>query len=246
MSNRCIKQVEHFFSYGGQLDQSLKSYRFREGQLQMALAVEEAMSAKSPIVVEAGTGIGKSFAYLVPALIRKQKVIISTATKNLQQQLFDKDVPFIANLVNPTARIAILKGIGNYLCLRNLEKELNTAITLSEIVLSDLLKVQQWAQITKDGDLNHVNGVNESSTSIERVRTRLGDCNGKECEFYRQCYSRKAKLRANEADVLVINHHLVFNEVFLAREGDDEHKIDADVIVFDEAHSLADVLGQLG
>ncbi|RYV01476.1 ATP-dependent DNA helicase [Shewanella sp. OPT22] len=212
----------------------------------MALAVAETIKAKSTVVVEAGTGIGKSFAYLAPALIKKKKVIISTATKNLQQQLFDKDVPFIVSLTHPTARIAILKGLSNYLCIRNLESELNTASSLSESVLSDLLKVQQWAQVTKDGDLNHINGVNESSPSLNLVRTRQGDCTGKKCDFYSQCYSRKAKLRASESDILVINHHLIFNENFLAREGDNEYKIDADVLVFDEAHSIADVLGQLG
>ncbi|MBM7072709.1 ATP-dependent DNA helicase [Shewanella sp. 202IG2-18] len=246
MSNRYINQVEHFFSAGGRLDKSLKQYRFRAGQKQMALAIAETINAKTTVVVEAGTGIGKSFAYLAPALIKKQKVIISTATKNLQQQLFDKDIPFIVGLTHPTARIAILKGLSNYLCIRNLERELSTVSSLSESVVSDLLKVQQWAQITKDGDLNQINGVSESSSSLNLVRTKQGDCTGKKCVFYSQCYSRKAKLSASESDILVINHHLVFNENFLAREGDDEYKIDADVLVFDEAHSLADALGQLG
>ena len=236
----------HFFSEGGQLATALKSYRFREGQQQMALAVADAVNLKGTLVVEAGTGIGKSFAYLVPALLKNQKVVISTATKNLQQQLFDKDIPFIANLIAPSARIAILKGLGNYLCSRNLHNELQSASTLSEKVLSDLLKVQQWSHITKDGDLNHVNGVNESSASIDLVRTHIGDCTGKRCEYYRNCFSRKAKLRAAESDILVINHHLIFNDNYLAREGDKQNKINADLIVFDEAHSLADVLSQIG
>ncbi len=246
MSNRYTNQVNSFFTQGGMLDKALKSYRFREGQQQMAIAVADAINAKGSLVVEAGTGIGKSFAYLAPALLIKQKVVISTATKNLQQQLFDKDIPFIANLIDPTLKIAILKGLGNYLCTRNLHNELNIASSLSEFVLSDLLKVQEWSQKTKDGDLNNVNGVNESASSLNLVRTSVGDCTGKKCQYYSSCFSRKAKIRAAESDILVVNHHLVFNESFLQREGDSDNKINADVIVFDEAHSLSDILGQLG
>ncbi len=246
MSEHYTNQVAQFFAQGGKLDQALKNYRFREGQQKMALAVADAISTGGSLVVEAGTGIGKSFAYLAPALLKKQKVIISTATKNLQQQLFDKDIPFVADLVAPTARIAILKGTGNYLCLRNLQSELKSATRLSDTVLSDLLRVQQWAQVTKDGDLNHVNGVSESAISLDLVRTDLNNCNSESCDFYGACFSRGAKLTAGESDILVINHHLVFNESFLEREGDNQHKINADLVVFDEAHSLADVLGRIG
>ena len=245
LTHHFTNQVVQFFSQGGTLDQALTSYRFREGQQKMAVAVAKAINTNGTLVVEAGTGIGKSFAYLAPALLKKQKVIISTATKNLQQQLFDKDIPFVASLISPTARIAILKGISNYLCSRNLENELRSATTLSEKVLSDLLKVQQWSQVTKDGDLNHINGVNESASSLDLVRTSLSNCNGKRCDFYYSCFSRKAKIRASESDILVINHHLLLNDSFLEREGDHENKISADLVIFDEAHSLADVLGQI-
>ncbi|MCL1076823.1 ATP-dependent DNA helicase [Parashewanella spongiae] len=237
-----IGQVVEIFTENGSLSKGLKHFKFRSGQRDMAELVAESISKKHKLVIEAGTGIGKSYAYLIPAVLSGKKVIISTATKNLQKQLFDKDLPFTKKFLNKDIKVAILKGISNYLCHFKLEQEITETTCHSESVLDEFLRIKQWSLHTIDGDLDNLSTVSEQSIAIEKVRTNLYDCIGEHCHYYQNCFSRKAKTKAEESNILITNHHLLFSKVqsnFLSGSGVIG---EAEVVIFDEAHSLPETI----
>ncbi|WP_425347428.1 ATP-dependent DNA helicase [Shewanella holmiensis] len=229
------------FGEGGSLSQHVHQYRSRQVQTDMAVAVSEAMIKKTNLILEAGTGVGKTFAYLIPALLSGKQVVVSTGSKNLQEQLFLKDLPALLSMLDITPRIALLKGRSNYLCQLRLDKQMQYASQYREQALDDLLKINQWATLSKDGDIGNLTSVSEHSSVIPGVVSTKESCTGKKCDFYDVCFTRKARLKAMEAKLVVVNHHLFFADRLLKDTGFAELLPDPDVVVFDEAHLVPDI-----
>ncbi len=241
MSSRLQKEVELAFSSEGALAKSIHQYRPRQSQFDMAMAVSDAVANKHNLILEAGTGVGKTYAYLIPALLSGKQVIISTGSKNLQEQLFFKDLPLLLKMFSVAPKTALLKGRSNYLCQLRLEKNLQNISQMSPQVVDELIKINQWASMTKDGDIGNLTAVAENSATIGTVTSTKESCTGKKCAYYDACFSRKAKIKAQDAKVVVVNHHLFFADRLLKDTGFAELLPEADVVVFDEAHLVPDV-----
>ena len=243
--------VEHAFSSSGLLAKAIDGYSPRQAQIDMALAVASTINNQSCLIVEAGTGTGKTFAYLLPALLandknsdESKKVIISTGTKNLQEQLFHKDIPLIRQALATKAQIALLKGRANYLCLYHLEQYKQTRGQLDAQALSDFVHVQQWAIVTKSGDIGELVNVAEDSPIFPYITSTLDNCLAKDCPNFDGCHLLDARKRAIEADVVVVNHHLFFADMALKDTGFGELIPKSDVVIFDEAHQIPDIASE--
>ncbi len=212
----------------------------REVQLRMALAVAEAIEGRSALVVEAGTGVGKTFAYLVPTLLSGARALVSTATKSLQDQLFLRDLPRLRDALQLPVTVALLKGRASYLCLHRLEQARQTAELPDRWAVRTLAKVEQWSRVTVSGDLAELDGLDERSSVIPLVTSTRDNCLGSECPQFRQCHVVKARREAMAADLVVVNHHLFFADMTLRDTGVAELLPSVDVALFDEAHQLAE------
>lgn len=232
------------FAETGVLSQHIKGFRPRAEQLEMAQAVAQAISAKEALVVEAGTGTGKTFAYLVPALLAGKKTIISTGSKNLQDQLFNRDLPAIKNALGYTGKIALLKGRANYLCLERLDQVIAQGVLGDRSVLADLSKVRKWNNATKTGDLSECVEIAEDSPILPQLTSTTESCLGSDCPNYGDCYVAAARKKALNADVVVVNHHLFFADMAVKESGFGELIPNSQAIIFDEAHQLADIASQ--
>ncbi|MCE9678608.1 ATP-dependent DNA helicase [Shewanella sp. AS1] len=241
MVNRLTQEVERVFAREGAIARWVSGYNCRPQQQAMASAVSQAFGKGNTLVVEAGTGVGKTYAYLIPTLLSGKQVIVSTGSKNLQEQLFYKDLPELLQMLGMNKKVALLKGRNNYLCQRNLEKQLDAASATSTQVLDDLLKINQWAGQTRDGDIGGINSVSENSPALPLVVSSKESCIGKACEHYDICFTRKARQKALDAKVIVVNHHLFFADSLLKETGFAELLPDPDVVIFDEAHLLPDI-----
>ncbi|MCZ8073205.1 MAG: ATP-dependent DNA helicase [Paucibacter sp.] len=228
------------FDIGGPLSRSDPGYAPREQQLAMAQAVAQAIARRETLVVEAGTGVGKTFAYLVPALLSGGRALISTATKNLQDQLYMRDLPRLCESLQVAVRVALLKGRGSYLCLHRLAHARHSAELPDRRAVMALARVERWAQGTQSGDLAEMEGLDERSPVIPLVSSTRENCLGSECPEYKSCYVVKARREAMEADVVVVNHHLFFADVSLRDSGVAELLPSVDLAVFDEAHQLSE------
>ena len=230
--------VMEAFSEEGPLSRWDVHFQPRAGQTEMARAVAETVDQGGALVVEAGTGVGKTFAYLVPALLSGERVLISTATKALQDQLFSRDLPGLAKALNLPVRMALLKGRGNYLCTYRL------ALARSEALLPDrqsvhmLAKVETWAQATRTGDLAEMPGLDERSSLLPWITSNRDNCLGSDCEHHKTCHVMAARREALAADVVVINHHLFFADLAVRESGMAELLPSVRVAIFDEAHQL--------
>ncbi len=241
--------VSQAFAEQGPLAKHITGFKPRQAQIDMALAVEKAIAQKKPLIVEAGTGTGKTFAYLVPALQGDKKVIVSTGTKNLQEQLFNKDLPIVKQALQSPKKLALLKGRSNYLCIYRLEENFSTSPNkrhqvggmLDSASLNDLVKVREWSSITQSGDIGELTDVAEDSTILPKVTSTTDNCLGRSCPNFDDCYLFKAREKAIEADVVVVNHHLFFADMALKDTGFAELIPQSDVVVFDEAHQIGDV-----
>ncbi|MCM2679427.1 ATP-dependent DNA helicase [Echinimonas agarilytica] len=230
------------FSKDGSLAKNIDQFRPRDSQIQMAEAVETAINQKGKLVVEAGTGTGKTFAYLVPALLSKGKTVISTGTKALQEQLFHRDLPTMIKALELGRPIALLKGRSNYLCRYRMDLHLKQADTVLEKDLqADIVTVKRWANTTESGDIGELNTLPEESRVYPFVTSTQDNCLGRECQDYEDCYLVKARKKAQEADVVVINHHLFFADMAIKDTGFGELLPDVDTLIFDEAHQLPDI-----
>ena len=227
--------------YEGPLADCLPGFSPREEQQRMAEAIEQAISRQQSLIVEAGTGTGKTFAYLMPALLSGKKVIISTGTRHLQDQLFGKDLPVIREALNAAVKTALLKGRSNYLCWHRLGTADSEGRRLSRAQLHEVGEVEAWSRRTRTGDIAELGNVPEDSIIWPRVTSSTENCLGQECEFFQECFVVKARRNALEADVLVINHHLLFADMVLREEGFGELLPGADAFIIDEAHQLPDV-----
>nr|WP_086940434.1 ATP-dependent DNA helicase [Thaumasiovibrio occultus] len=236
--------IDDYFAPNGVLAKAIPGFSPREAQQQMARAVHDAIESQTQLVVEAGTGTGKTFAYLVPALQSGKKVIISTGSKALQEQLFHRDLPLMAKALGFTGVTALLKGRSNYLCPERLDKQISEGHAGEQLLFSDLVAVRQWSSATKTGDLSECDALKEDSPLIPAITSNNDNCLGKECPSFEQCYVVKARRRAMEADLVVVNHHLFLADLAIKETGFGELIPEAEVIVFDEAHQLPDIASQ--
>ncbi|MCG6342863.1 ATP-dependent DNA helicase [Vibrio fluvialis] len=234
------------FSQQGALGKAIPGFQARQAQIDMAEAVANAIKHSSQLVVEAGTGTGKTFAYLVPALLSGKKVIISTGSKNLQEQLFHRDLPLMVGALGFHGNVALLKGRANYLCLDRLSRQMVESHTneADPTLLTQLVKVRSWASETKTGDLGECDDLPEDSLVIPTITSTNDNCLGKECPSYQDCFVSKARRKAMEADVVVVNHHLFLADLAIKETGFGELIPEADVFIFDEAHQLPDIASQ--
>lgn len=239
-----IDQIKAAFSERGQLSSNIKDFRPRSEQLEMAEAVGKAIENKGVLVVEAGTGTGKTFAYLTPALLSKKKTIVSTGSKNLQDQLFKRDLPTIQKALNYSGKIALLKGRANYLCLERLDQVIAQGVLGDKSVLVDLSKVRKWNNATKTGDLSECVELAEDSPILPQLTSTTESCLGSDCPNYGDCYVAAARKRALAADLVVVNHHLFCADMAVKENGFGELIPNAEVIIFDEAHQLPDIASQ--
>jgi ATP-dependent DNA helicase DinG len=232
--------VSAAFARDGALAQADPSHRERDVQLRMAWAVAEAIEGRTALVAEAGTGVGKTFAYLVPTLLSGARALISTATKSLQDQLFLRDLPRLREALHVPVTVALLKGRGSYLCLHRMKQARESAELPDRWAVRTLAKVEQWAQSTVSGDLAELVGLDERSSVIPLVTSSRENCLGSECPEFRQCHVVKARREAMAADLVVVNHHLFFADMALRDTGVVELLPSVEVAVFDEAHQLAE------
>ncbi|WP_032093885.1 ATP-dependent DNA helicase [Necropsobacter rosorum] len=239
-----IEQIIKIFSADGELSRNIQGFRPRAEQLEMATAVAEAIARNTTLVVEAGTGTGKTFAYLAPALLSNKKTIISTGSKNLQDQLFNRDLPAIKRALNYSGKIALLKGRANYLCLERLEQVIAQGVLGDRSVLADLAKVRAWHNATKTGDLTECMTLAEDSPIVPQLTSTAESCLGSDCPNYADCYVAAARKKALNADLVVVNHHLFFADMAVKESGFGELIPQAEVIIFDEAHQLVDIASQ--
>ncbi|VTR62296.1 ATP-dependent helicase [Actinobacillus pleuropneumoniae] len=237
-------KILHAFSEDGLLSSNIQGFRPRAAQLEMAQAVGRAVKFATPAVVEAGTGTGKTFAYLVPALLSGKKTIVSTGSKNLQDQLFNRDLPTIQNALKYKGKVALLKGRANYLCLERLDQVVAMGVLGDKSVLADLSKVSKWHTSTKTGDLSECITIAEDSPILPQLVSTAESCLGSDCPHFKDCYVVQARRRAMEADVVVVNHHLFCADMAVKETGFGELIPEAELIIFDEAHQLPDIASQ--
>ena len=239
-----MSRLTEVFSTDGLLARALRGFRPRQAQIEMALATSEAIEQGGCLVVEAGTGTGKTLAYLVPAILSGKKVIISTATKTLQDQLFRKDLPMVRRALEKTIRTALLKGRGNYLCLYRLKHNLGFRQGQGAHDARTLDSIRRWARNTQTGDISEALDVPEQSPHWSAATSTVDNCLGQECPDYSDCFLIKARSRAREADILVINHHLLWADWTLRNEGYGELLPQVDAIIVDEAHQFLESAAQ--
>ncbi|WP_369907919.1 ATP-dependent DNA helicase [Limnohabitans sp. Jir72] len=225
----------------GTLAQAIAGFHPREGQTDMALAVSETIEEGGQLVVEAGTGVGKTYAYLVPVLLSGQRALISTATKALQDQLFSRDIPRLVDVLGLPIRVALLKGRSNYLCLHRMEQARHNPESEQPGAQRALAKIEVWAQSTRTGDMAELPGLDERSSLWPLVTSTRDNCLGSSCPRYKACHVNLARKEAMASDVVVINHHLFFADVAVRESGVAELLPTVRVTVFDEAHQLNEI-----
>ncbi|AFJ46867.1 ATP-dependent DNA helicase [Shimwellia blattae] len=232
------------FAAEGQLARAIPGFRPREPQRQMAQAVTRVLEQGRSLVVEAGTGTGKTYAYLAPALRAGKKVIISTGSKALQDQLYNRDLPTVARALEYTGTLALLKGRSNYLCLERLEQQTMAGGDLPVQTLTDLMQLRRWASETSDGDTSNCASVAEDAPVWPLVTSTNDNCLGSDCPQYKDCYVVRARKKAMDADVVVVNHHLFLADMVVKESGFAELIPESQVTIFDEAHQIPDIASQ--
>lgn len=242
-------KVSQAFAQEGVLAKAIKGFSPRQAQTDMALDVAEAIEQQSSLIVEAGTGTGKTFAYLIPAFLaldpkKPKKIVVSTGTKNLQEQLFHKDIPLIKKALASNAQVALLKGRANYLCNYRLAQYQDSRGQLDAQMLQDLVKVKTWANGTQSGDIGELVNVSENSTIFPFVTSTLDNCLARDCPDYEACHLVRARKKASDADIIVVNHHLFFADLALKDTGFGELIPKAQVMIFDEAHQIGDIASE--
>ncbi len=236
-----LNTLREAFAADGPLAAAVAHYHPRAQQVEMADAVADAIGEREVLVCEAGTGTGKTFAYLVPVLLSGRRTIISTGTRHLQDQLFNRDLPLVRDALRAEASVALLKGRGNYLCLERLDRSQREPEDLFAGADAQLARVVQWAPRTASGDIASCAGVPENSLLWAQLTSTAENCSGRECAFYEQCHVMEARRRAAAADIVVVNHHLLLADMNLREDGFAEVLPAADTIIFDEAHQLPDL-----
>ena len=242
MSNH--PSARKFFSRQGVLAKWHPNYEFRPGQLQMAEAVEAALTDKRHLIVEAGTGTGKTLAYLIPAILSGHRVIISTGTKNLQEQLFFKDIPFLAQHFPNPLRVSYMKGRNNYACRQKIIDAEREPILSGLEEVNDFKIIRDWELNTQTGDRAELHDLPEDSTVWLKLDARRELCTGQKCPQFERCFITKMQQEAAASDLIVVNHHLFFADLAVKQTDFGGVIPEYDAVIFDEAHEIEDVAGQ--
>jgi ATP-dependent DNA helicase DinG len=244
--------LSDIFGHGGPLERALPDFKVRRQQLRMAERVAAAVDGRETLAVEAGTGTGKTFAYLVPALLSGARVLISTGTRTLQDQLFSKDLPLVAAALGRPAKVALLKGRSNYLCRYRLagagteSEQLGFDVSSSAALPGEnmLARIQSWARTTRIGDLSEVRGLSDSHAVWPRVTSTRENCLGKGCPEISRCHVAVARRQALESDIVIVNHHLLLADLALKEDGFGDILGSSDAVILDEAHQIPDLATQ--
>lgn len=239
--NTLSLSVESIFTLDGVLANATPHFKPRAGQTEMALAVAETIASGGELVVEAGTGVGKTYAYLVPVLLSGQRALVSTATKALQDQLFSRDIPKLVEVLKLPIRVALLKGRGSYLCTLRLSQARQSHDASLKIHAHALSKIETWSHATRTGDLSELSGLDDRSPVIPLVTSTRDNCLGSPCPNFKSCHVNLARKEAMAADVVVINHHLFFADLNVRETGMAELLPSVQSVVFDEAHQLNEI-----
>ena len=240
-----------FFGPGGILSRTHSAYEFRRGQLQMAQSVEQAIAEKHHLIVEAGTGTGKTLAYLLPVIRSGKRVIISTGTKNLQEQLFNKDIPFLQQALFPDGtgklRVCYMKGRNNYLCRKKLYDLTGQPVLSGMEEIEHFQAISAWEKTTQTGDRAELASLPEASALWHKLDARSDTCLGQKCSSWDKCFITEMHRRAAESDIIIVNHHLFFADLSIKQQAEDAPDAgilpEAGIVIFDEAHELEDVAG---
>ncbi|HKW18413.1 MAG TPA: ATP-dependent DNA helicase [Terriglobales bacterium] len=243
--------LNQFFGPGGLLSQTHPAYEFRRGQLQMAQAVEQALEERRHLIVEAGTGTGKTLAYLLPVIRSGKRVIISTGTKNLQEQLFHKDVPFLEQALFPEGNrklsVCYMKGRNNYLCRKKLYDLTGQPVLSGLEEIEHYRAIAAWEENTQSGDRAELASIPEASALWHKLDARADTCLGQKCSAWEKCFITEMHRRAMESDIIIVNHHLFFADLAIKQQADGAPDAgilpEAGAVIFDEAHELEDVAG---
>ncbi|HYG79871.1 MAG TPA: ATP-dependent DNA helicase [Pyrinomonadaceae bacterium] len=240
--------MEEIFGPGGLIARAHPEYEYRPGQIQMAEAVLRAFEEQRHLIVEAGTGTGKTLAYLVPAVAaataRKTRVIISTGTKNLQEQLMEKDIPFLQRVLPRKFTAAYMKGRGNYACLQRIKRAENSPVLEGLDELDYFDEVRRWARESQTGDRAELTGLPENLSFWRHIDARTEICLGQKCPDYDPCFITRMRQRATDADIVVVNHHLFFADLALRNSEYGQVLPDYSAVIFDEAHQIEDVAAE--
>src|ERR1700757_3094337 len=244
--------LSDIFGHGGPLERALPDFKVRRQQLRMAERIAAAIQGRETLAVEAGTGTGKTFAYLVPALLSGARVLISTGTRTLQDQLFSKDLPLVAAALGRPAKVALLKGRSNYLCRYRLAQAgaegeqlaLDVGARVQASGQNMLARIHAWSRTTRIGDLSEVRGLSDSHPVWSQVTSTRENCLGTRCPEISRCCVAQARREALEADVVIVNHHLLLADLALKEDGFGDLLGASDAVILDEAHQIPDLATQ--
>lgn len=236
-----MSELESFFSSDGSLSKVISGYLPRSSQLEMANSIAQSIHDKQHLIAEAGTGTGKTLAYLVPAILSGKKVIISTGTKNLQDQLFNKDLPLVRKTITIPFKSALLKGRANYLCTYRLKNALNSSFGFNKEDAQALAHIKAWSERTRIGDISEISDVEEGDPVWSQATSTVDNCLGQDCPDYADCFLVKARKKAQESEIIVVNHYLLCADWSLRETGFGELLPDVEVVIIDEAHQLSEI-----
>jgi len=231
----------HILGEGGPFAKNIKNFAIRDSQVEMAAAIEQTIEHRQTLLAESGTGTGKTFAYLVPALLSGKKTLVSTGTKHLQEQLFHRDIPMVLKNLSLSAKVSLLKGRSNYLCLHRMQQTRGSSRRLDKKQLAELEAISAWIPKSKSGDIADLTEVPEDSRIWSSVTSSVDNCLGQNCSFFEDCHVNKARKAALASDVVVVNHHLFFADKALKNDGFGALLPDVQTVIFDEAHQIPDI-----
>src|SRR5580700_7429260 len=243
-SGKTQSGVRQFFRAGGTLSAAHPTFELRAGQMEMAAAVDAALTENRKLIVEAGTGTGKTLAYLVPAILSGRRVVISTNTKALQEQLFFRDIPFLEKVMGRPLQVCYMKGRSNYACRQKIYEAEGSPVLNGFEEVADFQIIQEWEKTTETGDRAEVTTLPENSTAWAKIDARSELCAGSKCSQFDRCFITLMHQRASEADIIIVNHHLFFADLAVRRAEQAQILPDYNAVIFDEAHEIEDVAGQ--
>ncbi|MFY8352432.1 ATP-dependent DNA helicase [Pseudoalteromonas sp. SSM20] len=239
-----MNNIDTLFGQTGPFALAIKGYAPRKPQIDMAKSVANAIKHDKQAIVEAGTGTGKTFAYLVPALLSDKKVMVSTGSKALQEQLFHRDLPTLKKILGKGKKIALLKGRSNYLCIERLNQHVTHVPVDDPDVMHQLAMVAKFSGETRSGDMADCSGIEEDAKVLPYVTSTADNCLGKECPSFQDCFVRKARIKAIESDLVVVNHHLFLADAVVKESGFGELIPNVNCYIFDEAHQLPNIASE--
>ncbi len=237
-----MKEVKNLFLKGGSLSDALSHFELREGQVELSNAINQAITDKQHLIAEAGTGIGKTFSYLLPAMQQKKHTFVSTATKHLQDQIFFKDIPTVEKVLNRKLSSCLLKGRSNYLCHERFFNLSSAGFKLTAKQLRKINSINDWLEKTNSGDLSEVSVFDDSDAGLLKgITSNTDNCLGSECDYFKKCFLQKAREKAKKSEIVIVNHSLLMADIVLKETGFAEILPDVEVLIIDEAHHLAKV-----